>query len=181
MGSLLFPAPQVRYEELKRDRFYEKIPVSMRRVICDRAWETGVWAARTQTADGEKKDIRRMIEKQKLRIEQVEKDQVIGGLCFFGEYIEKQNKICLYRLSVCRLAESQGISAAQAEELVLAHEYFHFLECTCLGQTSEQYTVPYLRIGRFCLGKTGIWALSEIGAHGFAYTYWRQRYGTENQ
>ena len=40
-----------------------------------------------------------------------------------------------------------------------------------LGLTSRDYQVPMISIGPLRLGKTGIRALSEIGAHGFAHTY----------
>ena len=55
--------------------------------------------------------------------------------------------------------------------LILSHEYFHFLEVTELGLTSRDYTVPMVQIGPVRLGKTGLRALSEIGAHAFARTY----------
>lgn len=43
-----------------------------------------------------------------------------------------------------------------------------------LGFTSRGYQVPMLLIGRYKLGRTGIRALSEIGAHVFAH----QSYGS---
>ncbi len=59
----------------------------------------------------------------------------------------------------------------EAENLILSHEYYHFLEWNKLGLTSRDYQVPMVSIGPLHLGKTGIRALSEIGAHGFAHTY----------
>ena len=46
------------------------------------------------------------------------------------------------------------------------------MEMNVIGQLSKSYEVPMLVIGKFKLGKTGIHALSEIGAHGFAYQYY---------
>ena len=54
----------------------------------------------------------------------------------------------------------------------VSHEYFHFMEMNVIGQLSKSYEVPMLVIGKFKLGKTGIHALSEIGAHGFAHQYY---------
>lgn len=143
---------EICYEELRRDLLYDKIPAHVRQEICRRAWETGVRAAWGQAdkgqvdkgrADkGQMAEIGRLIEKQKLRVQRLEKDWVVGGMRFFGEYVDGQKKIILYNGSVSRLAGSCGLSHAQAEELILAHEYYHFLECTCLGRTSRQYTVP---------------------------------------
>ncbi len=59
----------------------------------------------------------------------------------------------------------------EAENLILSHEYYHFLEWNKLGLTSRDYQVPMISIGPLRLGRTGIRALSEIGAHGFAHTY----------
>jgi len=69
------------------------------------------------------------------------------------------------------LAVASGLPVAQAEELILAHEYFHCLECPKIGLTSKQYVVPTLKIGRLVLMTSGIRALSEIAAHGFARTF----------
>ena len=46
------------------------------------------------------------------------------------------------------------------------------MEMNVIGQLSKSYEVPMLVIGKFKLGKTGIHALSEIGAHGFAHQYY---------
>ena len=59
-----------------------------------------------------------------------------------------------------------------AINLILSHEYFHFMEMNVIGQLSKSYEVPMLVIGKLKLGKTGIHALYEIGAHGFAHQYY---------
>ncbi|MCI8401067.1 MAG: hypothetical protein HFI38_03055 [Lachnospiraceae bacterium] len=184
MSGMFVPEGRSCYKELTRDPLYAKIPSNMRLAVCDRAWETGVQAARTaceQMREEGMEKIQLLIEKKQLKVERVDEDQVVGNLRFFGEYVEKQKKIFLYSLSVCRLAEKRRISCSQAEELILAHEYFHFLECTSLGPTSGQYMVWRWKAGRFHLGKSGIRALSEIGAHGFSYTYWELCHGTPEQ
>ncbi len=172
---------EVCYEELRRDLLYDKIPVYVRESICRRAWATGILAASRQADRGQMEEIHRLIEKQNLQIEQAETDQVVGGMRFFGEYVEKQKKIILYSPSVCRFAQDRSIPCALAEELILAHEFYHFLEHACLGRTSEQYTVPSLQWGRLSVGKNGIRALSEIGAYGFSYMYWKLRYGVDEK
>lgn len=179
MRCFLLGGPEDCYEELRRDLLYDKIPVHVRKSICRRAWETGVRAACRLADKGQIEGIRLLAEKQKLRIEIVEEDHVAGGMRFFGEYVEKPKKIILYSLSIRRFAQDCGISHDQAEELILAHEFYHFLECTCLGRTSRQYMVPGLQWGRLSVGKNGIQALSEIGAHGFSYTYRELRYGMD--
>lgn len=34
-----------------------------------------------------------------------------------------------------------------AQNVILSHEYFHFLEWTKLGLTSREYQVPMLKLG----------------------------------
>ena len=68
-------------------------------------------------------------------------------------------------------AQQNKMTRMEAENLILSHEYYHFLEWNKLGLTSRDYQVPMISIGPLRLGKTGIRALSEIGAHGFAHTY----------
>ena len=46
-----------------------------------------------------------------------------------------------------------------AQNVILSHEYFHFLEWTKLGLTSREYQVPMLKLGPLKLGKTGVRAL----------------------
>ena len=78
----------------------------------------------------------------------------------------------MYVGAIKKWAESNKLALEKALEIILAHELYHHLECTKLGLTSKQYMVPTLQIGRFKWGKSSILALSEIGAHGFAYTYY---------
>ena len=58
-----------------------------------------------------------------------------------------------------------------------AHEFYHYAECRKIGFTSDLYIIPVLKIGKKVLRKSGIRALSEIGAHGFACTYLERRLG----
>ena len=83
----------------------------------------------------------------------------------------------MYLISIRLFAKENCLTDEEAEELVLAHEYFHFLEEKCIGVVSMHYTIPRLSVGLFQFGKTGVVALSEIGAHGFARTYWDVRHG----
>ena len=73
-----------------------------------------------------------------------------------------------------------------AVNLILSHEYYHYLEMNEIGLASRDYLVPMVQIGPLKLGKTGIRALSEVGAHAFARKYYelvterkQQHEGTE--
>ncbi len=175
IGMRAFPFPDkiMSREELLRDLLYEKIPKNDLERISDKAWETGVAAAQAVVkeygCDRQMKEIAKM---SGLTIEWSQKDNIAGNVRYFSEYYSGRKKITLYVESISKWAKINKLPVNEAEELILSHEYFHFLECTRLGLTSKQYTVPNIKIGPIILGKSGIRALSEIGAHGFSRTFY---------
>ena len=98
----------------------------------------------------------------------------MGRQRYFSDYLSGKNEINLYLRSIALWAEENHMEPRQAQNMILSHEYFHFLECTKLGLTSRDYQVPMLRIGPLKIGRVGIRALSEIGAHAFARTYYER-------
>jgi hypothetical protein len=171
--SFPFPGFELAEQELSYDYCYGKIPVSQRGEIAKAAWDRGAAAAREIFAryNGEK-NFFAIAEKTGLSCEWIDKDNVIGNRRYFSEYLSGKKQILLYAKSVDLWAEKQGMNREEAGNLILSHEYFHFLECTSLGLTSRLYQVPMLIIGPLKIGRTGIRALSEIGAHAFARAYY---------
>ena len=110
----------------------------------------------------------RVLEQKHFRIQTEDVDYVMGNIRYFCEYISERNIIRVYRKSVQLWADKNVLPYDTALELILAHEYFHYLEWHEIGRTSKQCLVPMLRLGPLSLGKTGISALSEIGANAFA-------------
>lgn len=173
MRAFPFPDKIMSREELQRDLLYRKIPEGDTEAISDRAWETGVNAAKEIVKKyGCDKQMEDIAKAAGLTVERINIDNVAGNVRYFSEYYSGRNKIVLYMDSISKWAKTNRLPIKEAEELILSHEYFHFLECTKLGLTSRQYTVPTLKIGTVVLGKSGIRALSEIGAHGFSRTFY---------
>jgi hypothetical protein len=114
-------------------------------------------------------------EAEGLTVIYTDKDNVSGRVRYFSEYYSGRKTIYMYSGSIEKWARSNKLKIEDARELILAHEFFHHLECTRLGLTSKQYTVPHFQIGKLKIGKAGIRALSEIGAHGFSYTFFDAR------
>lgn len=170
-----FPDKIASREELKRDLLYRKIPPQDLDPIADRAWETGAAAARTALEAHPGESIYAVAEAEGLTVDHRNVDKVSGNVRYFSEYYSGRKTIFLYDDSVRKWARANGLSEGAAEELILSHEIFHHYECTRLGQTSKQYTVPQLELGPVKLGTSGIRALSEIGAHGFSYTWYEAR------
>lgn len=173
--TLPFPGPELAQEELARDSCYAKIPAEDRDDIIAMAWQKGEAAALMvwQRYRGEK-DFFVIAKEAGLDCQRVNKDYVLGNQRCFSDYLSGKNSIRLFTRSISLWAEQNDLTQQQAENLILSHEFFHFLECTELGLTSRQYQVPMLIFGPLKLGKTGIRALSEIGAHAFARCYYEQ-------
>lgn len=170
MKNFPFPDRVSSREELKRDILYRRIPAEERTAICDTAWDIGVRTAKTILKKS-KNDIRGIIASHKLDIKWEDTDKVVGNIRFFGEYLVNKNLIVMYTQSIAKWAKENGISNRQAQDLILAHEFFHFLEVSKIGSVSDQYSIPVLKIGSRVLLYGSIKALSEIGAHGFSRTY----------
>jgi hypothetical protein len=162
-------------EELTRDIQYRKIPKQDINAISDLAWNTGVQAAEAMFQQhGLPNNIFQIAKKEGLIVERCAKDHVVGKVRFFSEYYSRENKIILYTTSIQKWARYNGISYPEAEELIMAHEYFHYLEMNKIGLTSKQYQVPTVKIGNWVIFKSGLLSLSEIGAHGFSRTYYER-------
>ena len=173
MSDMHFPFPDREASKriLRADPCFGKIPADQVDGVFEKAWQTGeAEAARflAQQEDPASFSMLQVLEKKHFRIEVKDVDYVMGNIRYFCEYMSEQNIVLIYRKSVELWAEKNGLSYETARDLILAHEYFHYLEWHEIGRTSKQYLVPMLKIGKLSLGKTGIAALSEIGANAFA-------------
>ena len=149
--TLPFPGRELAEQELSYDPCYEKIPPEDRPKIVEAAWSKGEAAAkRIFEKFGGERDFRKIAENSGLKVCPKDTDYVVGRQRYFSDYLSGTN------------------------------EYYHFLECNEIGLTSRDYSVPMLRLGRLKIGSTGIRALSEIGAHAFARTYYEQLQQEEN-
>ena len=174
MSSFPFPSKKLALEEIKNDYMYKKMLKNGIDVdaAAERAWETGAQAARDFYEEtGGETDFRKIAREKHLKIERVYKDNVIAGMRYFAEYETKKQVMVLYTESIKKWAAKNNLSEGKAENLILAHEYFHHLENTRLGLTSKQVVLPSLNLFGLKIGKTGVRALSEVGAHAFARTY----------
>jgi len=174
MADPLFPFPgrELAARELERDPCFRKIPESDRGAAIDKAWDKGEGAARAiWERHGGQTDFRAIASLSGLVIERVERDQVIAGMRYFSDYFSGERRIVLYLRSIRLWAAQNGLGEEEAVNLILGHEYYHFLETTEIGKTSDLYQVPMLAIGRVTIGHSGVRAFSEIGAHAFARAY----------
>ncbi len=182
MEELRFPFPgrELADKELTYDPCYGKIPEEDRAAIVERAWQRGCDAAQ-MVFDRECgcADFIEIARRSGLQVTEVNKDYVVGKQRYFSDYISGQKLINLYSGSIQKWAQQNVLEYAQAVNLILSHEYYHFLEMNEIGLASREYLVPMITIGPLKLGKTGIRALSEVGAHAFARRYHELSLGKE--
>ena len=168
-----FPGRELADRELTYDPCYGKIPEADRAVIVEKAWQKGCAAARmVYDREAGSLDFHTIARKSGLKLIEVPKDYIVGKQRYFSDYISGQNLINLYSLSIQKWAEQNALEFDEAVNLILAHEYYHFLEMNEIGLASRDYLVPMVAIGPLKLGKTGVRALSEVGAHAFVRKYY---------
>ena len=167
-----FPGRELADQELTYDPCYGKIPEADRASIVEKAWQKGTRAAEAVFAreDGSF-DFHTIARKSGLKLMEIPKDYIVGKQRYFSDYISGQNLINLYSHSIQKWAEQNALEYDVAVNLILSHEYYHYLEMNEIGLASRDYLVPMVQIGPLKLGKTGIRALSEVGAHAFARKY----------
>lgn len=171
--TLPFPDKELAAKELSYDSCYHKIPLLDRAACIELAWRRGEEAAdMIYERYGGETDFFKIIGMSGLTWEKRDLDYVVGKQRYFSDYITGRKRITLYMKSIALWAAENGMDIAVACNMILSHEYFHYLEWNELGLTSRGYQVPMLLIGRYKLGRTGIRALSEIGAHAFAHRYY---------
>lgn len=167
-----FPGRELAASELSRDPCHVKILPKDREKVVEMAWKKGEKAAKMifERYEGSH-DFFYIAEQSGLKCVQVDADYVVGNDRYFSDYLTGRKRIRLFTKSISRWAKKNSLTLHEAKNLILSHEYFHFLEFTEIGLTSRDYQVPMLVIGNFKLGRTGVRALSEIGAHAFAWKY----------
>lgn len=166
-----FPSRGQALVELKRDPCFDRIPAEDIPLILEKSWDVGMAAARQTMAGfgGETPDFFALAADKGVKVTSLDKDCVFSGTRYFSHYLSGKKQIQLYTRSIGLWAVQNGVSTAKAQQMILAHEYFHVLECTQLGLTSRRYQVPVLRLGNLTLGKTGLRTMSEIAANAFVY------------
>lgn len=170
-----FPGKENSLEILKRDACYGKIPSEQVGDVFEDAWQTGVEEARkfiSRFCRNAAFDMPRILEGLGFRIIRQDTDYVMGNIRYFCEYFPEKKQIRIYSRSIGLWAGANGLNQERAESIILAHEFFHYLESRELGWMSKRCLVPMLKIGRAEIGKTGIAALSEVAANAFANAYY---------
>lgn len=165
----LYPYPDrgAARRELERDPVYRRILPEDVPALVERAWQFGAGAARDW---GRGRPARELLRSERIDLELAEDDPIVAGSRRFGEYDHDANRVVLHMGSLARWAAANATTLDKAAEIAMAHEFFHYLECARIGPASRLYEVRLLHIGGWTLLRSGVRALSEIGAFGFSHT-----------
>lgn len=173
MSNRIFPFPDkdLALRELEADPASALLCAEEKAAAAEKAWEYGCAAAQRLLESMEDRSIGEILSDRNVKVLNKEQDYVYGGRRYFSIYETGRNSITLYSGSIKLWAEKNSISYDEATEMILCHEFFHYLEANEIGYASKLVSLPIIKIGRFKLGTKGIRALSEVGAHAFARTF----------
>lgn len=171
MRKFPFPDKENSMEDLKNDYVFDKIEKDKVDEIFKAAWLVGEREAelfiREHKTD-ENISMLVLFKRLGFRIQSKDIDYVLGKRRYFCEYLSQKNVLTIYTQSVELWCENNGFTYDEGLNIILCHEYFHYLECHRIGMVSRYYQVPMIKIGPFKMGKTGVASLSEIAANAFA-------------
>lgn len=158
--------------ELSNDPLYGKIPREKLAYYTDESLSAGKAAA----AACRGRDIRSLYRENGIEVRRRDKAAGLYGVVLRGQAVMGKTgcRVELYRDSIRELAEHSGggklpaLSPERAEEIHLAHEFYHFLEYK-RGRTISEQLEPVVLFRCFSLRRTAhINRCSEVAAHAFA-------------
>ena len=159
MDAAFFPFPNQEASRhiLTQDPCYHKIPADQRDAVFQDAWDYGIQAAESfGSFHGTDSSMRELLIAQGFSVHEPDVDYVVGNTRYFCDYQSEKNIVNIYKKSIELWADSNGFSYDDSVELILSHEYFHYLEWHKIGLASKRCLVPMLQIGPWKLGKTGL-------------------------
>ena len=171
MKEFPFPNRENSMQDLLQDYVFPKIEANRVNEIFDDAWTLGEMQGELflkEHKDDNPLDMLDIMQKSGVTVVYRDIDYVLGKRRYFCEYLSGKNLLKIYRGSVALWCENNGFSFEEGLNVILCHEYYHYLECHKIGMTSRRYQVPIIKMGPVKIGKTGVPSLSEIGANAFA-------------
>lgn len=174
MKPFPFPDKENSMEELRQDYVFSKIEPDRVEEIFEDAWAIGEEEAcrflerYDFVSQDEKLDMRKVFRESGIVLQEEDIDYVLGKRRYFAEYLSGKNLMKIYTQSVALWCEANGFGYEEGLNVILCHEYFHYLEWNVIGMVSRRYQVPILKIGSLKIGRTGVPSLSGIGANAFA-------------
>lgn len=162
--------------ELEHDVLFGKIPPDRYSQLIAFAWDLGRKTAHEYYENYGTRVPSQLASKLGLVLVEVQENAALPAYQVYSEYFSNQKRVVLHKdtiLKAIRHLQGKGYAYCenyeQMRELFIAHEIYHHVECHVKGLTSQKQKIVTLKIGPLQI-TSGIRALCEIGAHGFAKT-----------
>jgi len=159
--------------QLRNDLIHRRIPEEVRRDIIRFALKTGEHIADIFLCEGSS-DPLKLIQSLKIKVREESQGYRFGSVYFFSEYVGRPPTIVIYSRSMEELAtiiDEHGLSTLlgirDPTPVFLAHEMFHHLEKTKIGDVGGIFRVRTFRLGSLKI-TSGIHTLSDVAAYHFA-------------
>ncbi|MBU5362494.1 hypothetical protein KQI58_15570 [Enterococcus raffinosus] len=155
------------YLELKQDMLFHKIPVEDIWNYLEKSLEIG----KSFVSQLKSKDIFELYAESAIRIKEEKHDGVFYKVQMRAQFESDRkgnNLVYLYEKSIAQLAEANKLGLKEMKRIILAHEYFHYLEERSENHVYDQFTpIESAKILVFSQ-KAHIRRTSEIAANAFA-------------
>ncbi|MGL9727114.1 hypothetical protein [Enterococcus sp. DIV0756] len=155
------------YLELKQDMLFHKIPVEDIWNYLEKSLEIG----KSFVSKLKSKDIFELYAESDIRIKEEKHDGVFYKVQMRAQFESDRkgnNLVYLYEKSIAQLAEANKLGLTEMKRIILAHEYFHYLEEKSESHVYDQFApIESAKILGFSQ-KAHIRRTSEIAANAFA-------------
>lgn len=155
------------YLELKQDMLFHKILVEDIWNYLEKSLEIG----KSFVSKLKSKDIFELYAESDIRIKEEKHDGVFYKVQMRAQFESDRkgnNLVYLYEKSIAQLAEANKLGLTEMKRIILAHEYFHYLEEKSESHVYDQFTpIESAKILGFSQ-KAHIRRTSEIAANAFA-------------
>lgn len=155
------------YLELKQDMLFHKIPVEDIWNYLEKSLEIG----KSFVSQLKSKDIFELYAESDIRIKEEKHDGVFYKVQMRAQFESDRkgnNLVYLYEKSIAQLAEANKLGLKEMKRIILAHEYFHYLEERSESHVYDQFKpIESAKILVFSQ-KAHIRRTSEIAANAFA-------------
>ena len=155
------------YLELKQDMLFHKIPADDIWNYLEKSLEIG----KSFVSKLKSKDIFELYAESDIRIKEEKHDGVFYKVQMRAQFESDRkgnNLVYLYEKSIAQLAEANKLGLTEMKRIILAHEYFHYLEEKSESHVYDQFApIESAKILGFSQ-KAHIRRTSEIAANAFA-------------
>ncbi|MBU0687186.1 MAG: metallopeptidase family protein [Candidatus Margulisbacteria bacterium] len=155
------------FMELARDKTFQKVSSEKKLELIQNALDVGDQVAVWIHSEHNTRDPRKIAERLGLKVFGEDKGMVAGKVKR-SEYRHESREIVIFRDTLERLmseVDSKELSE-RLLRLLVAHELFHHLERTQVGEVSKKFMITAWKFGPF-ERKREIKKLSDVSAHAF--------------